>query len=162
LRIRDAAALDRNRVSDGKLFLYTAKTGNAVWCPLPPVGMEALNAIPAGKYLFWTGASNPKSCVGDWQRSLRRLFKLAGVPAGHTHRYRDTFAVGLLLSGVSLERVSEVLGHQSGKVAEKHYAPWVRARQGQLEAGVRRTWETDEISGSDLGTKGCTLGTRGM
>jgi hypothetical protein len=63
---------------------------------------------------------------------------------------RDTFAVELLLSGVPLERVSVLLGHQSVKVTEKHYAPWVRARQEQLEADVRRTWETDEISGSDL------------
>jgi len=150
LRIRDAVTLERDRVCDGKLFLYTAKTGTAVWCPLPPAVVEALNAIPAGKYFFWTGASNPKSCVGDWQRSLRRLFKLAGVPTGHAHRYRDTFAVELLLSGVPLERVSVLLGHQSVKVTEKHYAPWVRARQEQLEADVRRTWETDEISGSEL------------
>ncbi len=28
-----------------------------------------------GQYIFWTGESNPKSCVGDWQRSLRRVFR---------------------------------------------------------------------------------------
>ena len=27
------------------------------------------------------------------------------------------------------------------KITEKHYAPWVKARQEQLEADVRRTWE---------------------
>jgi integrase/recombinase XerD len=81
--------------------------------------------------------------VGDWQRSLRRLFKLAGVPDAHAHRFRDTFAVELLLAGVPLERVSILLGHQSVRITEKHYSPWVAARQEQLEQDVRRTWDTD-------------------
>jgi integrase len=34
-----------------------------------------------------------------------------------------------------------LLGHSSIKVTEKHYSPWVRARQEQIEADVRRTWE---------------------
>lgn len=39
-----------------------------------------------------------------------------------------------------MDRVSVLLGRSSIKVAEKH-SPWVRARQEQLEADVRRTWE---------------------
>jgi integrase len=34
-----------------------------------------------------------------------------------------------------------LLGHSSTKVTENYYAPWVRARQEQLEADIRRTWE---------------------
>src|SRR2546430_13646359 len=34
--------------------------------------------------------------------------------------------------------------HQSVRITEKHYAPWIRARQEQLEADVRRTWQTHE------------------
>ena len=131
-------------IQDDKLFLYTAKTGTAVYCPLPPFVVEALNAIPASAYFFWSGLSKPKSAVGDWQRSLQRLLILAGVPAGHAHRFRDTFSVELLLAGVPIERVSILLGHQSVRITEKHYAPWVRARQEQLEADVRRTWHTHE------------------
>ena len=81
---------------------------------------------------------------GDWQRSLKRLLILAGVPDGHAHRFRDTFSVARLLAGVPIERVSILLGHQSVRITEKHYAPWVRERQEQLEADVRRTWETPE------------------
>src|SRR6266852_2064563 len=66
------------------------------------------------------------------------------LPNGHAHRFRDTFAVELLLAGVPIERVSILLGHQSVRITEKHYAPWVRARQEQLEADVRRTWLTHE------------------
>jgi integrase/recombinase XerD len=144
LRIRDAATLSRNRIQGDKLFLYTAKTGTPVYCPLPPFVMEALNAIPESTYFFWTGLSTPKTAAGIWQESLKRLFVLAGVPDGHAHRFRDTFSVELLLAGVPIERVSILLGHQSVRITEKHYAPWVRARQEQLEADVRRTWETPE------------------
>jgi integrase len=64
-----------------------------------------------------------ESAVGDWQRSLVKLFRPAGVKNGHAHRFRDTFAVELLLAGVPLERVSMLLGHQSVKITERHYAP---------------------------------------
>src|SRR5215467_13254829 len=33
-------------------------------------------------------------------RALHRLFTLAGVPEAHPHRFRDTFAVEMLLAGV--------------------------------------------------------------
>src|SRR5260370_2869435 len=77
--------------------------------------------------------------------SIRKLFKLANVPNGHSHRFRDTFAVELLLGGVPIERVSILLGHQSVRVTEKHYNPWVRSRQEQLEADVAHAWTNDPI-----------------
>jgi integrase len=33
-----------------------------------------------------------------------------------------------------------LLGHASVKITERHYAPWVKARQEQLEAAVRKAW----------------------
>src|SRR5262244_1211903 len=42
LRIQDAVTLSRDRIAAGKLFLYTAKTGTAVYCPLPPFVLTAL------------------------------------------------------------------------------------------------------------------------
>jgi len=49
-------------------------------------------------------------------------------------RWRDTFAVELLLAGIPLEQVGALLGHASVPVTERHYSPWVKARQEQLEA----------------------------
>jgi len=80
-------------------------TGTAVWVPLPAVVTNALNLIPladSAVHFFWSGEGKPRSCVGDFQRSLRRLFTLAGVPDVHLHRFRDRFAVELLLAGVPL------------------------------------------------------------
>jgi len=37
---------------------------------------------------------------------------------------------------VSLESVSRLLGHQSIKITEKHYSPWVKTRQEALEKEV--------------------------
>jgi len=129
------------------------KTGTVVWLPLPPAVIEALSAIPsAGKYYFWTGEGKAKSCASSYQRALHRLFVLAGVTDAHPHRFRDTFAVECLLSGVALERVSILLGHSSIRVTEKHYSPWVPARQEQLEPDVRRTWDADLIDSDE--TKG--------
>ena len=118
------------------------------------LALEALDICPgtSADYFFWTGESKKKSAVGDWQRSLRKLFKLAGVHGGHPHRFRDTFAVELLLKGVPMERVSILLGHSSVRITERHYNPWVRARQEQLEADVRRTWGEDPLVLSE--TKG--------
>ena len=142
LRIGDAVSLERSRIADGKLFLYTAKTGTPVWCPLPDNVIEALGSVrgTSEKYFFWTGEGKLKSAVGDWQRSLDKLFTLAGVSGGHAHRFRHTFAVELLLAGVPIERVSILLGHSSTRITEKYYSAWVRARQEQLEADVRRSW----------------------
>ena len=65
---------------------------------------------------------------------------------GHAHRFRDTFAVELLLAGVPLERVSILLGHTSVKITEKHYAPWVKARQEKLEEAVRDAWNHEGVA----------------
>lgn len=40
-----------------------------------------------------------------------------------------------------MDQVSLLLAHDSIKVTEKHYAPFVKARQEQLETSARRAWE---------------------
>ena len=147
LRIGDAVSCSTDRLAGNKLLLYTQKTGVLVYCPLPDFVVKTLEEIPRSseRHFFWTGESKLQSATGDWQAKLKRLFQLAGIPDGHAHRFRDTFAVELLLAGVPLERVSVLLGHNSIKVTEKHYAPWVRARQEQAEADVSRAWSEDPL-----------------
>jgi integrase len=148
LRIRDAVTLERNRLNDdNSLFLYSSKTGTPVYVPLPDHVADALRIIPPGpkpnpRYFFWSGNGQPKSVVADWQRAFRKLFKIAGLKKRcFPHMFRDTFSVELLLAGVPLEQVSMLLGHKSVKITEKHYAPFVRARQEQLMNSVRATFQ---------------------
>jgi hypothetical protein len=68
------------------------------------------------------------------------------VCGGHSHRFRDTFAVEVLLSGVPLERVSVLLGHSSTWVTEL-WALGEGARQEQLELDVvMRNWNLDPLT----------------
>ena len=147
LRIGDAVQLDVDRIKDSKLLLHTEKTGVPVYCVLPEMVVKALDAAPhsSARYFFWTGKSTVRSAKGKWQRRLQRLFGLAKVPTGHAHRLRDTFAVELLLAGVPLDRVSVLLGHSSIRITERHYAPWTRSRQEQIEADLKAAWSNDPV-----------------
>jgi integrase/recombinase XerD len=155
LSIRDAITLERSRLNDrDELFLYRAKTGVPVFVKLPPDVASELRKVPPGPspnpmYFFWTGNGAKKSAVADWQRSYRRLFKLVDLKNAdgkkkrcYPHMFRDTFAVELLLAGVPLDQVSILLGHRSIKTTEKHYSPFVKARQEQLVAAVQKAWIT--------------------
>jgi integrase/recombinase XerD len=96
------------------------------------------------RHFFWSGEGKLESVVRSWQTRLRKLFLLASV-TGHPHRFRDTLAVALLLAGIPIERVAVLLEHQSVRVTEKHYSPWVYARQQQLEADLESAWARDSI-----------------
>lgn len=160
MRISDSVTLSADRLDGKRLFLYTQKTGVPVYTVLPDCVLQALEATPrvTTKNYFWSGESKRESIAGLWEKRLKKLFDLAGVSKGQgnavSHRFRDTFAVELLLAGVPIERVSILLGHQSVRITEKHYNPWVRSRQEQLEADVARTWERDPVLAQKMpGTK---------
>jgi integrase/recombinase XerD len=95
---------------------------------------------------FWSGQGNPGAFSRLWMKKLNTVFERAKVDDGHAHRFPDTFAVELLPAGVPIERVSILLGHSTVRITEKHYAPWVKARQEQLEADVQRTWAADHMA----------------
>jgi integrase/recombinase XerD len=141
LRIGDACTLARNRIHNGLLEIYTAKSGTKVRLPLNPRAIDALSKIPAGgTYYFWSGESKPKTCINVWEETFMKMFQRAGIE-GHSHRLRHTFAVGLLQKGVSMENVSMLMGHRSIKITERYYASWVAGRQQHLEDEVRRSWD---------------------
>jgi integrase len=139
LRIGDAIRLSKSQVTEGRVFVRTAKTGQPVTVPVPPDVVKALAQIENGadRY-FWTG-KNIRSAVSNWSRYLARVFELANIADGHSHRFRDTCAVELLLAGASVEDVASILGN-TPQVVAKHYAPWVRERQERLEKLVRQSW----------------------
>jgi integrase/recombinase XerD len=156
LRIRDAVTLEKTRLHGESLFLYQAKTGTPVYVPLPPYVVKTLNELPPGpkpnpRYFFWSGNGDPKSAVANWQRAFRRLFEITAIKKldgtskrCHPHMFRDTFAVENLLAGVPIDQVSLLLGHASVKITEKSYAPFVKARQLQLQDSVRNAWQIAE------------------
>jgi integrase/recombinase XerD len=149
MRVSDAVTFSTGRLDGKRLFLYTQKTGVPVYTVLPDSILKELEATPrvTDTNYFWSGIGKRETAVCDWQGKMKNVFDLAGISKGVgnavSHRFRDTFAVELLLAGVPIERVSVLLGHQSVRVTEKHYNPWVRSRQEQLEADVRNAWAND-------------------
>jgi integrase/recombinase XerD len=141
LRIGDASTLHRDRVHDGTLELYTAKSGTKVRLPLHPDVVKALNQLPAkGGYFFWSGESARRTCINIWEDTLKRMFGRANIK-GHSHQLRHTFSVNLLQKGVSMENVSILLGHRKLATTQKYYAPWVKGRQEKLNQDVRKAWK---------------------
>ena len=74
--------------------------------------------------------------------------KRAGVPDAHPHRYRDSFAVDLLLRGATAYDVAKLLG-DTVETIEKHYAPFVK----ELRDRARRLME----NGEGLEKSDCTI-----
>ena len=140
MRISDVVLLNLERIKDGKLLIYTQKTGTPVSCPLPKIVLDALEACDEGDpYYFWSGSGKVKSMITEWQERMKKACVIAGIPDGHFHRLRDTFSVRLLEKGVPLETVAALLGN-TVQVCQKHYAPWVKSRNDALEEAVKGTW----------------------
>jgi len=64
------------------------------------------------RFYFWSGASSRDGVARTYMNRLGKILALAGIKGGHTHRFRDTFAVELLLAGEPLERVLGPAGPQ--------------------------------------------------
>ncbi len=150
LAIRDALTLERNdptRRQEAPVSNRNGppKTGTHVSVPIPSeVAKELLAA---------TNSNDRYVLVREWRRGkrlrkIRAKYYIAPVSAGlvggghmMSHRLRDTFAVDLLEKGNPLEEVSKLLGHESIKTTERHYAKWVKGRQDRLDSLVVGTWE---------------------
>jgi integrase/recombinase XerD len=138
LRISDTTTLAVESLKGNRIRLYQAKTGEYVYVPIPEDVASALRSVPHKHpaYFFWSGHSKVPAAVSVWRKRLADVFQRAKISNGHSHRFRDTFAVSLLEAGVSLESVSVLLGHKSLRITEKHYSPWVRTRQDALDREV--------------------------
>jgi integrase/recombinase XerD len=151
LSIQDALILPRSALIPSaagyRVVTQRTKTGTNVSVPLPPDVAAELLAVPNDndKYVFWSGVGAPKSICGNWgKRFIVPCFVEAKIVGGYmrAHRLRDTFACGLLTTGVSLENVSKLLGHMSIRTTEQAYAAWVPSRQQVLDSAVISAWET--------------------
>jgi integrase/recombinase XerD len=93
--------------------------------PVPDFVIGELEATPKAnlRYWFWSGNGKLQAAVTRWQGRLKKLIADTNFGNGHTHRFRDIYAIELLQAGVQLERLPTILGHSNIKVTEKNYSP---------------------------------------
>ena len=139
LRISDVATLSRDRVTPGKILLYTQKTGAHVFLPIGVDLQAALASLPdprgAGndpKYYFWNGAMLKQTAVDIAARTLAAVFKIEGPrracsPDSATRWQRNSWPA------VEASRKSQdILGISPPAVVRKHYAKWSHGRQERI------------------------------
>lgn len=141
LRVSDAVQLERSRLlPDGRLRMRQMKTKNWLYIKLHEDCVEALRSLPEeSPYFLWSGKSKITTATGSARRTVDCISKIAKVEA-RPHRFRDTFAVELLLKGEDIRTVQLLLGHASVKTTEKHYAPYTQRMQKILDTA------TDKLS----------------
>ena len=120
----------------------TRKRKKKVVLPLHPELLFALEAArdsrkaqPLDRALVNPVKGQPLTRPRLYQRMVS-LGRRAGVSNVHPHRFRDTFAVDLLLRGASPYHEAKMLG-DTIETVEKHYTPFVR----ELRDRVRRISE---------------------
>ena len=85
-----------------------------------------------GKYVF-TGLHGGKVHHDKIYTNLKSTLRKLGLE-GNVHQFRHTFASHLLMSGVSTEALSKLLGHSSIEMTQKY----AHVSEDHLQAGVER------------------------
>jgi len=140
LRITDAAMLHRDRLSEGRLFLYATKNGKPVSLPLPPDLVAELAAIKTMCFFQTPGGSERGETVSDyWRDQLKKVFAAASIKKGKPHRFRHSLVMNMLNNGSSVEDCAIVIGDSPAIVA-KHYSEYVQSRQDRVDVQIQKTW----------------------
>jgi len=158
LRISDVCTLRKSGVSwdleknTWRVFLYTQKTGDPVFLPIPANLKLVLDALPSPRnaaencpYYFWNGVTSRRAVVGIAERTLSAVFKKSGVKSAHAHRYRHTLATRLLELGASFEEVADILGN-SPEVVRRHYGKWAKGRQANIDRLMMAHFQTAAVT----------------
>lgn len=161
MRISDATFLERESISPKKILHFRViktRKPNARAFILHDDAIRALAALPKSRVYFFqpdvqgdyrdqrkalrdgrdflTTMPGSVHVIKATARLVQRVLKLAGVDGG-CHRFRDTFAVNLLIATDDIYSVSQCLGHASVEVTADHYLNLVPGYRDRLSHCTR-------------------------
>ena len=147
LAIRDAVTLRRDAINGNNLTLRRAKTSELVMTYIPDQVLVALKKIaePNIDYYLPNAGETATTSAKYWRSRLHIAARKAGIKNFRPHRLRHTFAAEALLSHVSIEDLSTLLGHSSITTTERHYAQWNLARRDRLARIMREVYQHDSL-----------------
>jgi integrase len=149
LRVSDVVTLETAHVRENRLEKRAKKNRKWIRVKLPPVVLESLERLPRPKagpancqWYFASGRSSVRSLVKGAQRTMSAVFKLAGVPGAHCHRFRHTLATETLGKGATMGEVADILADSEATV-RRHYAKWSDERQARQDELLDRVHGTN-------------------
>jgi len=114
---------------DGKDWIKMSrkKTGKPLMIPILPTAQAILDKYVGADRLL------PKLSNQKFNKNLKEIGEILGIKKKLSHHVaRKTFASTVLLyNDVPMEIVSELLGHSSMKITQKHYGKVVNKKVGQ-------------------------------
>lgn len=161
MRISDATFFERSYITERNTADYfVIKTRKQISLP-PEVqkpALEALKKLPATRVYFFQSDRDDDyrdarsrlregeefsqfmpqylNRVQIMTKYIRRLLDHAGLE-GACHRFRDTFAVNLLVQGTDIFTVSQMLGHSDVKITAQHYMKLIPGYREKMSQATR-------------------------
>ena len=145
LRLIDVLSLRRTSLVGNRLRLRTQKTKAEVDRIIPDEVASYLQALSRDRFGFkpefflWAKGCAQRSLSVKWAKHIDRMDKGLNFKDEHgdrfkfhSHMLRDTFAVEMLLAGLSLEEVAKLLT-DTVAITEKYYGFWSKDRKELLQ-----------------------------
>jgi integrase len=127
LRVSDVATLRWDEIDWGarEIHKLTKKRKVPVTIPIAEELYEALAAVGETRpYIFAQFRKNTLRTTAQIAYSVRLMGSRANIIGVHPHRFRDSFAVDMLMRGATPFEVAQMLGDKMSTV-EKHYLSFV-------------------------------------
>ena len=166
MRISDATFLERSYINERHTVDYIViKTRRPISLPveLQPPAIDALNALPSSRVYFFQPdrdddyqaarqalrdgkefsrtMPNYEARVRETTDLVKKVVRLAGIKEGACHRFRDTFAINLLVGsgkdGTDILTVSQMLGHSDVRITQQHYLKLIPGYRERMSKATR-------------------------
>jgi len=161
MRISDASFCERAYLTPRHTLDYRViKTRRPISLPpeLQPPALEALAALPASRVYFFQADRDDDyrearqalregedftQAMPRYEARLREttalvmsVLEAAGI-SGACHRFRDTFALNLLVGGADIYTVSKMLGHSDVRITDRNYMKLVPGYRERMSPATR-------------------------